>query len=181
MSKLNHLYYSEKILFVDKSIRSGGIMYWRSFRVCSGLWFVIPRAGGSGIAPKTHRYFEYKDFGDWLKNFKRFSVKSVQDYNRKNIKMRRHLFSFLSLCVSLSASLTPSLSLSLSLSLYLWHTQWEEWESVGEIGQGNVKKDMFERFDKVCFVFQSSFFSNKTLFKLVTLRPFRWTVLFDQK
>ena len=80
--------------------------------------------------------------------------------------MRRHLFSFLSLCVSLSASLTPSLSLSLSLSLShcTYDTRSEKNESVGEIGQGNVKKDMFERFDKICFVFQSSFFSNKNTF-----------------
>ena len=73
--------------------------------------------------------------------------------------MRRHLFSFLSLCVSLSASLTPSLSLSLSHCTY--DTRSEKNERVW----GRLVKGMFERFDKICFVFQSSFFSNKNTFK----------------
>ena len=35
MSKLNHLYNAEKILM--KCIRNGGIMYWKTVRVYSGL------------------------------------------------------------------------------------------------------------------------------------------------
>ena len=77
--------------------------------------------------------------------------------------MRRHLFSFLSLCVSLSASLTPSLSLSLSLSLS--HSNYDTRSEKNERVWGRLVKGMFERFDKICFVFQSSFFSNKNTFK----------------
>ena len=38
MSKLNHLYNREKILYVVKCIRNGGIRYWKPVRVYSGLW-----------------------------------------------------------------------------------------------------------------------------------------------
>ena len=37
MSKLNRLYNAEKILYVIKSIRNGGIIYWMPLRVYSGL------------------------------------------------------------------------------------------------------------------------------------------------
>ena len=42
ISKLNYLFIAEKILYVIKRLRNGGIMYWKPVRVHSGLWFMTP-------------------------------------------------------------------------------------------------------------------------------------------
>ena len=43
MPEVNHLYTAEKLLFVVKRIRNGGVMYWGSVRVYSGLWSSPPK------------------------------------------------------------------------------------------------------------------------------------------
>ena len=82
--------------------------------------------------------------------------------------MRRHLFSFLSLCVSLSASLTPSLSLSLSLTVPMTHAV----RRMRECG-GDWSRECLKDLTRFVLYFNQVFSATKTLFKLVTLRPFR--------
>ena len=55
MSKLNHLYSAEKILFVNKHIRNGGLMYWKPVRVYRGLCPMYrPAVVGPLVQVKRH-------------------------------------------------------------------------------------------------------------------------------
>ena len=119
--------------------------------------------------------FRVKRFWRLIKEFQKIFCKKCPRLQSKKHKNETTPFFFsFPVCVTLCKS--NALSLSLSLTVPMTHAV----RRMRECG-GDWSRDCLKDLTRFVLYFNQVFSATKTLLKLVTLRPFRRTVLFDQK